>query len=120
MKNIIYLLLVFTFVICSEKEKIHAKDEEFIKSFVVTVGDEKIEGIIDNEKHTISLPGIDNGLVISKIEYILSDGTLVYPDPNTFIGSWDITEKFQVRSTDGNEYRYTVSLPDYIKLEFNL
>lgn len=115
MKNIIYLLLVFTFYACSEKEKIHAKDEEFIKSFVVTVGDEKIEGIIDNEKHTISLPGIDNGLVISKIEYILSDGTLVYPDPNTFIGSWDITEKFQVRSTDGNEYRYTVSLPDYIK-----
>lgn len=115
MKKIIYLLSLIALYACSDNDKINATDEELIKSFVVSTINGNIEGVVDNANHTISLPGINNGLIISDVEYSLSEGTMVYPDPKTFIGSWDIIEKFQIRASDGKEYKYTVSLPDFIK-----
>lgn len=115
MKNIIYLLFLFFFCACTNKEEVNAADEELIKSFVVNVGNESVEGVVDNTNHTISLSGINNGLTISGVDYSLSDGAMVYPDPKTFVGNWDIMEKFQIRSVSGKEYKYTVLLPDYIK-----
>lgn len=110
---LIGILLISCFTAsCSDAEK-GTDGSSLLLSFKVKAGGQIIEGVIDENTRQIVLGGIENGNLITDVEYGLAGGAMIYPDPQTRINSWQPEEKFVVSVSNHTKVVYSVVLPDF-------
>lgn len=112
---LIGILLIGCFTAsCSDAEK-GMGGSSLLLSFKVNAGGQIIEGIIDETTRQIVLDGIENGNLITGVEYGLAGGAMIYPNPRTRINSWQPEEKFVVSVSNHTKVVYSVVLSDYVE-----
>lgn len=116
LRKFTYILVLFIAVLlnsCNNGNNVISTDSVAINEFKVKVCDEWIDCIIDNENNKISIPNIENGDVINEVQYVLSDGSILYPEPETFIGDWDENENILLLCNNIKKV-YNLILSDYL------
>lgn len=83
-------------------------------SFKVQVDGAFIDAQVDNENGIVTISGISDGAQITAVDYELTDGSLIYPEPSAFIGNWDNNIRFVLSAPNENK-SYTVVLSDYVE-----
>lgn len=103
--------LIFFISSCSDNNLENSKVPS-IESFKVYLKDVLVDGVIDESNLKITLPGIKDGNLITSVNYRLTDGTSIYPLPETKIDNWQSEEKFIVNLAN-NKSVYRVVLSDF-------
>ena len=79
--------------------------------FSVKVADSYYHAKIDQKTHRIEIGTIVNPNSITGVDYLLkNEGTLISPNPTTFIGRWEKEQKITVTTEDKVETVYTIVL----------
>ena len=109
-------VLVAVFCSCSGAENADGDRIPTFESFILKTLSGNVEGIVDEEKSTVTFPGISDPLSITGADYDCGEGVTVYPDPASLTGKWDAVQQFVLRC--GNQQRvFSAVLPDYVKTE---
>lgn len=70
-------------------------------------------GKIDQATRKIEIGIIENANIITGVDYTLTKGATISPDPSTFIQNWLKEQKVTVTSADNQVTTYTIVLPKY-------
>lgn len=84
-----------------------------VKSFQVKVGDKYISGTIDETNNQIFLKGVQDGSLITEVNYSVAKNVAIYPKPETRVNDWQKEEKFVLYLPGGERLVYTVILEEY-------
>lgn len=114
-QTIAIILLNCIFVSCKEETEVTGECK--IQSFIVTVDGQQIESQINEDEATITIPGVVGATSITAVSYQLSEGSTIYPTPESRIGDWRKDETFKVSLSSSVFRTYSVVLPDYIASE---
>lgn len=116
-KNIIYIIslivLSTSFIACSssDDEVIFSREKFPLMDFSVKVGNSYYHGKIDQEACRVEIGGIENANRITGVDYkLMSDSATVFPDPNSFKGSWKKEQTITVTTEDKVATTYTIVL----------
>ena len=90
--------------------------EPVIESFRLVAWDNANDGQIDPESGIIYVRHISSGEHIRSVDYTLSDGSEITPDPQTLISNWPEKVNFTIKNGSKSK-EYTVILADYVKPE---
>ncbi len=93
--------------------------EPAIESFRLVAWDNANDGQIDQESGIVHVRHISSGEQVMNVDYTLSDGSEITPDPQTFIRNWPEKINFTVKNGSKSK-EYTVILSDYVKPEDEL
>lgn len=120
------MLLILNMVIigvsaiaCSDDETTYIKQEKKypLTAFAVAVNNAQANttsyyhGKIDQTTHRVEIGAIENGNVITGVEYtLMSDGATISPDPATFVGKWNKEQTVTVTTEDKQTTTYTIVL----------
>lgn len=115
-KFIIQPLLILTlilFVCCSsqteEQETVAATTR--LESFSIWCGGSAYKGSINQDAKEVSVSGVLNSKDITKVNYALSKGATISPDPQS-VTNWKSTQTFTITGAASQQVVYTVNLPD--------
>lgn len=113
-KFIIQLLLslvLVLFICCSSQAEKQEIAVARLESFSIQCGATIYKGAIHQDTKQINISGIVNSKDITKVNYALSAGATIAPDPQS-ITSWKPMQTFTVTGADKLQAVYTVNLPD--------
>lgn len=111
--SLLVLLSMSIFHVCCSNDS-KMMSGVLISSFTVWSGGQKIDAVVDNEQQKIVINGIEDGNQITNIDYALTSGVTLYPDPHSFLNNWKKEMNFIARTTDKQKV-YTIVLKDYEK-----
>ena len=109
-KYVFYFLL---FLVSCSGENDMVKSDPKLKSFSVEAYGNELQCIINDQESTISIPNVKKGSDITSVNYILSDNSTIYPEPNSILSSWDKEENFVVTTQEGITKNYKAVLVDF-------
>ena len=110
--QIIFMLITSVCISCNDSEAIAGKPEAKIAQFTLQCGGTYYRGNINDENKVIRISGITNRKAITGVNYQLSGGASISPDPQK-VKRWETEQQFTVTSS-GNQLtsEYTVLLPE--------
>ena len=72
-----------------------------VKSFQVKIGNKYISGAIDGATNQIILKGVQDGSLITEVDYDVAENVAIYPKPETRVNDWQREEKFVLYFPNG-------------------
>ena len=99
---------------CSESDP--QSPEHPLLQFGIKVGNSSVEGVIDEASHMINISGVQDGNLITDVEYRLVEGASIYPDPKSWLNKWQQDAKFIITVAE-HQQLYTVRLNDIAEPE---
>ena len=110
--QIIFMLITSVCISCNDSEAIAGKPEAKIAQFTLQCGGTYYRGNINDENKVIRISGITNRKAITGVNYQLSGGASISPDPQK-VKRWETEQQFTVTSSDYQlTSEYTVLLPE--------
>lgn len=94
---------------CSESPELEIKSG-LLNEFTLQIGDAIYHARIDQVTHRAEIGGIEYSSSIEKVDYKLTGGAKISPEPATRLGDWNKEEQFTVTSSDHKSATYTVVL----------
>ena len=93
-----------------------SNQEPVIESFRLVAWDNANDGQIDQESGIIHVRHISSGEQVRTVDFTLSNGSEITPDPQTLINKWPEKVNFTIKNGKKTK-EYTVILSDYVKPE---
>ncbi len=119
MKKMILSIIALTGVLvlgctCSREGNTTYDNDYPLSSFAVAIGESYYHANINQEDRIIEIGLISNTNYITGVEYVLGKGAeSVSPDPESFLGEWDMEQTMTVVMKDGSKVAYTIRFPEY-------
>lgn len=110
--QIIFALTVSVCIGCNDSEVIAGEPEAKITQFTLQCGGTYYRGNINDESKVIRISGITSRKAITGVNYQLSGGASISPDPQK-VKRWNNEQRFTVKSSDNRVIsEYTLLLPE--------
>ena len=91
--QIIFMLITSVCISCNDSEAIAGKPEAKIAQFTLQCGGTYYRGNINDENKVIRISGITNRKAITGVNYQLSGGASISPDPQK-VKRWETEQQF--------------------------
>ena len=110
--QIIFMLLVPVCMSCNDSDAITGNPEARVLQFTLQCGGTYYRGNINDESKVIRISGITSRKAITGVNYQLSGGASISPDPRE-VKHWKTEQQFVVTSSDNKiTSEYTLLLPE--------
>ena len=114
--QIIFMLLVPVCMSCNDSDAITGNPEARVLQFTLQCGGTYYRGNINDESKVIRISGITSRKAITGVNYQLSGGASISPDPRE-VKHWKTEQQFVVTSSDNKiTSEYTLLLPELQEL----
>ena len=113
MKKVILALCVVLAGVCVYFIAQPSASEPAIESFRLVAWDNANDGTICQESGMVEVRHISSGKQVMNVDYILSPGSEITPDPKSLIEKWPEKVTFTVKN-QGKTKDYTVVLADFV------
>lgn len=106
-----YALMVSVCMSCSDSDTVVGQSEAKIEQFTLQCGASNYRGSINDETKVIRISGITDRNQITGVNYQLSGGATISPDPQE-IKRWEKEQQFVVTGSDSQTAVYKLLLPE--------
>lgn len=105
----IFLSLIVSLISCTDNH--NGETPQGLLSFSIRSGSTVYQGAVDDGASAVFVGGITQASEITGVEYVLSEGAVIMPDPKA-VEEWKEEQRFEVTLADGGKRLYTVYLKD--------
>lgn len=106
-----FLMVMLGCILACGSKGTSTSEEGGLLSFVLKTQGGTYQAVIDQNEHSVIIGGIEQSGFITGVDYRLSEGATITPDPKA-VTAWRKEQTFEVTLANGTHLNYTVRLKD--------